>query len=169
MVPLLLASAAGAASRQAVGTGVLGGMIVAASVLLETQAKAELAVLPQTSAQARDPLDILVGCPSSAAFPAARPLSSAGQAASISRGLPSALLLNCPDILEGELDLIAADANIVVASATFFPTASLTGQAAFVNSNLGDLFKGSHQSRSYGGSLSLLIFDWGRRNEQGTG
>jgi multidrug efflux system outer membrane protein len=51
-------------------------------------------------------------------------------------GLPSALLERRPDVREAEANLVAANAQIGVATANLFPIFSLTGQGGAVSTNL---------------------------------
>ncbi|MDD5175639.1 MAG: efflux transporter outer membrane subunit [Sterolibacterium sp.] len=77
-------------------------------------------------------------------------------------GLPSEVLLRRPDILQAELRLRAANANIGAARAAFFPSISLTGSVGTASSELSGLFdKGSHVW-SFVPSVNLPIFDGGR-------
>lgn len=134
------------------------------AVLLLTQAETELADLQRTTEQAHNLLDVLVGGPIGEPLPEGLPL--ADQLVPIAPGLPSDLLANRPDILQAEHNLRAANANIGAARAAFFPSISLTGTFGFASSALGSLFEGANRSWSYGGSLGLPIFDWGRREAQ---
>ena len=54
--------------------------------------------------------------------------------------LPSVVLKNRPDIMQAEQQLIAANANIGVATSTFFPTLVLTNTSGFASSALNFLF-----------------------------
>lgn len=75
-------------------------------------------------------------------------------------GLPSSLLERRPDIRQVEQRLIAANAQIGVAKAAYFPQVSLTGTAGFQAYSLTGLF----DSRVFnvGTSVTQPIFDMGR-------
>lgn len=134
------------------------------SLLLVTQAETDLADLRRTTEQQRNRLLVLVGGPVAGPLPDARPIDDSGQFETLDPGLPSALLANRPDILGAEQSLRAANANIGAARAAFFPTISLTGTLGFVSPQLGSLFKDDSDTWSFGGTLGLPIFDWGKRN-----
>ena len=80
----------------------------------------------------------------------------------IPAGLPSDLLERRPDIREAEANLIAANAEIGVARADYFPQISLTGSAATETNALSRLFTGPSFAWSYGPSLSVPIFNAGQ-------
>lgn len=136
------------------------------AVLLTTQAKTELAELERSTDQARNLLAVLIGGPHVNALPPGRSLSDSQLFPGITAGLPSSLLSNRPDILQAEFNLRAANANVGAARAAFFPSIALTGNYGFVAPALGDLFKGSAKSWSYGPSIDLPLFDWGRRTSE---
>src|ERR1700757_1644471 len=79
--------------------------------------------------------------------------------------LPATLLERRPDLREAEQNLIAANANVGVAKANFFPTISLTGLFGGVSPQLSDL-TASGKTRSIAGNLTGPIFTGGRlKNE----
>jgi multidrug efflux system outer membrane protein len=80
-------------------------------------------------------------------------------------GLPSTLLTHRPDIAAAEHRLQAANANIGVARAAYFPQISLTGSFGSASAELDGLFKPGSRAWSYGPSISLPLFDAGRRRE----
>jgi outer membrane protein, multidrug efflux system len=91
-----------------------------------------------------------------------RKLIEQPHALEVPAGLPSSLLERRPDILLAEQQLIAANAQIGVAKADFFPQISLTGQGGFQSSALSRLFDGPAGLWSIGGSAFQSIFDAGR-------
>ena len=76
-------------------------------------------------------------------------------------GLPSELLERRPDIRQAEQQLIAANAQIGVAKAAFFPSISLTGLLGTASVDLSDLFKGPSRTWQFAGSLAQPIFTGG--------
>ena len=76
-------------------------------------------------------------------------------------GLPSQLLERRPDIREAEQSLVAANANVGVAVANFFPTFSLTGLLGNVSTELDNLFKNSG-TWSIGAGLVGPLFHGGQ-------
>ena len=93
--------------------------------------------------RARTLLTLLVGGSLPAAAEPPLPLEASGVTMVLEPGLPSSVLTERPDILEAELNLRAANANIGAARAAFFPNISLTGNLGFASPALGDLFNGS--------------------------
>jgi multidrug efflux system outer membrane protein len=77
-------------------------------------------------------------------------------------GLPSSLIERRPDIRQAEEQLIAANAQIGVAKAQYFPAISLTGQVGTASNALNTLFHDSTFAYSYGASATEPIFNAGR-------
>jgi multidrug efflux system outer membrane protein len=77
-------------------------------------------------------------------------------------GLPSALLERRPDIRQAEQNLIAANAQIGVARAAYFPQISLTGTAGYESAKLTNLFQGPAGLWTLAGALTQPIFKGGR-------
>ncbi|MFA5646373.1 MAG: efflux transporter outer membrane subunit [Candidatus Ratteibacteria bacterium] len=81
----------------------------------------------------------------------------------IAPGIPSEILLRRPDILMAEHLLKAANANIEVARAAFFPRITLTGNLGTASNDLGSLFTAGSDIWAFAPKISLPIFDSGRR------
>ncbi|MFZ0761324.1 MAG: efflux transporter outer membrane subunit [Candidatus Sulfotelmatobacter sp.] len=77
-------------------------------------------------------------------------------------GLPSSLLERRPDVREAEDNLIAANAQIGVARAAYFPQISLTGTAGYESPALTNLFTGPAGIWSLAASVTQPIFEGGR-------
>jgi multidrug efflux system outer membrane protein len=77
-------------------------------------------------------------------------------------GLPSALLERRPDILAAEQNLVAANANIGVAKAEYFPRISLSGFLGGQSTQLTSLFAGPAAAWSFVPQVSQPIFTAGR-------
>lgn len=80
-------------------------------------------------------------------------------------GLPATLLEHRPDLREAEQNLIAANANVGVAKANFFPTISLSGLFGGVSPQLSEL-TGAGKAWSLAGDFTGPIFTGGRLKNQ---
>jgi outer membrane protein, multidrug efflux system len=97
-------------------------------------------------------LNILLGS-NPGPIPRGRELTEQPNPPAIPVGLPSELLERRPDIRQAEETLVAANAEIGVAKAAFFPSISLTGTAGFESFALNNLF--SRAQRMWNGAASL--------------
>ena len=81
--------------------------------------------------------------------------------AAVPAGLPSQLLERRPDIREAEAELMAANANIGVARADFFPNISLTVTTGFESYALNRLFSPSALLWNTAASVTQPVFEAG--------
>jgi multidrug efflux system outer membrane protein len=77
-------------------------------------------------------------------------------------GIPSQLLERRPDIQRAEAQLIAANAQIGVARAQFFPQISLTGDGGMATNQLSKLFASSSSYWLAAGMVKQTIFSGGK-------
>ena len=112
-----------------------------ASTVYQT-ARADVALLTAAIAQDRNALELLAGGPiAPELLPAALP-AQLDWFADVPVGLSSAVLLERPDVLAAEHDLMAANANIGEARARFFPSITLTASGGLASLTLAALFTG---------------------------
>jgi outer membrane protein, multidrug efflux system len=91
-----------------------------------------------------------------------RPLLDQPHPPEVPPGLPSSLLEHRPDILQAEQQLVAANAQIGVTKAAYFPQISLTGDGGFQSSALARLFSGPAGFWTIGASALQPVFEGGR-------
>jgi len=136
--------------------------VLQAQQVLDT-ANAQIPDLERQAGQLEDAISILLGNYPQA-VPRGRPLIGQVLPPEVPAGLPSSLLDRRPDIREAEQVLIAANAEIGVAKAEFFPQISLTGGGGGAFGRSG-LFSGMMSSQnpiwSYGAQVSQPIFTGG--------
>jgi NodT family efflux transporter outer membrane factor (OMF) lipoprotein len=79
-------------------------------------------------------------------------------------GVPSEMLERRPDVAGAERRAAAANEQIGIAIAAYYPQVSLGGTGGFESSRPGNLFQGPSALWSLGGSATELLFDAGRRH-----
>jgi NodT family efflux transporter outer membrane factor (OMF) lipoprotein len=78
--------------------------------------------------------------------------------------LPGEILQRRPDIAADERAVAAANANIGIQKAAFFPTITLTGEAQTSGTALSSLFTAASSLWSTGASAALTLLDFGARS-----
>jgi multidrug efflux system outer membrane protein len=146
-----------------VGRGVATKLdVLQAQQVLDT-ANAQIPDLERQISQEENAISILLGSyPRD--VPRGRPLVEQPLPPEVPPGLPSSLIERRPDIREAEQSLVAANAEIGVAKAAFFPSISLTGSGggAFGRSNIFSSLMSSHAGIwSYGAQVTQPIFTGG--------
>ena len=124
-------------------------------------ASAEIPALEQQIEQQENFLSILLG-QNPGEITRGQTLTEQRQPPQVPPGLPSSLLERRPDIRQAEEQLVAANAEIGVARAEYFPQISLSGSGGFQSSALTNLFSGPAGAWSFGASLAQPIFTGGR-------
>jgi outer membrane protein, multidrug efflux system len=117
--------------------------------------------LRQQIEQTENNISLLLGKPPDAVI-RGRGLTQQELPPSIPAGLPSALLERRPDIRAAEENLIAANAQIGVAKAAYFPQVSLSGFLGGQSTQLASLFSGPGSAWSFVPQVTQPIFTAGR-------
>jgi NodT family efflux transporter outer membrane factor (OMF) lipoprotein len=125
--------------------------------------QAQLPGYEKQEQQAINQLSVLVGQPPGtldAVLTPAAPMPTVPPAVGI--GVPAELARRRPDIREAEAQLHAATANVGVATASFYPDISLTGNAGLRAIDASYLTNWASLFYSFGPSISLPIFQGGK-------
>jgi outer membrane protein, multidrug efflux system len=123
------------------------------------QALANVPFFEKTIAQQENALSVLLGR-NPGPIPRGKSLDELNLP-TVPAGLPSALLVNRPDIRQAEQDLVAANANIGAAKAQYFPSISLTGMFGYASSDLSRLFVGPGMMAGLAAPVVAPIFTGG--------
>jgi multidrug efflux system outer membrane protein len=136
--------------------------VLQAQQVLDT-ANASIPDLERQIAQEEDAISILLGNYPQG-VPRGLPLVAQTLPPEVPPGLPSSIIERRPDIREAEQNLIAANAEIGVAKAAFFPQISLTGSGGGSlgrSSTFSSLMSSQLGIWSYGAQVSQPIFTGG--------
>jgi outer membrane protein, multidrug efflux system len=142
-------------------TGSVSGLDLAQSQTTVEQARADSARFEGSVAQDIDALTLLVGTSIDPALLPAQFDSKTMGLEPLPAGVPSAVLLRRPDVLEAEHALRAANADIGAARAAFFPDIMLTANLGSASNQLSNLFKSGTGRWLFEPLMSLPIFHGG--------
>jgi outer membrane protein, multidrug efflux system len=106
-------------------------------------------------------LAILCGRPAPTFTVAVNPLPDVAPPA-VPPALPATVLSQRPDVAEAEQNLVAANAQVGVATASLYPTFGLTGDAGFEAGFLSSLFDWQSRLWSIAAGVSAPVFNGGR-------
>ena len=124
-------------------------------------ARNDVATYTAQVAQDQNALTLLIGGPvPETLLPTGEP-GEVARLAVLPTGLPSDLLRHRPDVQQAERALRAANANIGVARAAFFPSISLTASGGSASRDLSGLFKAGSGAWTFAPQINLPIFDGG--------
>lgn len=130
----------------------------AESQLLATEA--QVPGLERRVAQAENALSVLLGMPPHG-FTLEGGLPRVGVSPEVPVGVPSELLERRPDVRQAEQRLVAANANVGVARALFFPRISLTGLLGRASDSLRGVVSNGRTAGSIALGASAPIFSGG--------
>ncbi len=144
------------------GTAAKSDVMTAQAQLETTQAQAIATGVQR--AQLEHAIAVLVGKPPSDFSIAPLPFKS--DVPVVPAGVPSTLLERRPDIAGAERRAAAANAQIGVAVAAYYPDITLSASYGFTSSAIDNLIRAANKVWSFGPSLSETVFDGGLRGAQ---
>jgi outer membrane protein, multidrug efflux system len=128
-------------------------------------ATGEIATLEREIAQQENFISVLLGG-NPGPVERGRALTDQPYPPAVPAGLPSALIERRPDIQRAEQQLVAANAQIGVARAAYFPQIALTGSGGFESTALTALFAGTNAIWTAAAAVTQPIFTAGRTRSQ---
>jgi NodT family efflux transporter outer membrane factor (OMF) lipoprotein len=149
-------------NQYAVGVAGRSDVVLAETQLKSTQAQAIDAKVLR--AQLEHAIAVLIGKPPSEFSIAPAQVSKVFP--DIPVGVPSELLERRPDVAGAERRAAAANAQIGVAEAAFYPTLTLSATGGFASSSIANLFSLPSRYWSVGAALAQTLFDAGLRQAQ---
>lgn len=145
--------------------GIAGPPDVASAEAQLRIAQAQAISVGVTRAQLEHSIAVLIGKPP--AEVSIKPVSRRVKIPAIpATGVPSTLLERRPDVAQAERQMAAANAQIGVAIANFFPDLTLNGSYGFDSSSLSKLLQASSSVWSFAGTLAGTLLDAGGRTAQ---
>jgi NodT family efflux transporter outer membrane factor (OMF) lipoprotein len=151
-------------NRYAAGVAAKSDVLLAETQLKSTQAQAiDLGV---QRAQLEHAIALLIGKPASDFFLPTAPLALVSVPPPVPVGVPSELLERRPDIAGAERRVAAANAQIGVTEAAWYPTVKLSAAGGFEASSFSRWLNWPSRLWAVGPSVSETVFDGGLRRAQ---
>jgi len=144
--------------------GVASGLDVAQEETLLDTTRTQAILLQQQRKQFEDAIAVLVGQAAPDFHIATRPLEA--EPPPLDAGLPSDLLERRPDIAEAERLMAAANAQIGVAQAAYYPSLNILGQGGLQSADIAKLANASSLFWALGANVAQEIFTGGARRAQ---
>ena len=149
-------------NRYASGVASKGDVLQAETLLKTTQAQGiDIGV---QRAQLEHAIAVLIGKPAALVSIPAAPITAVPPPLPI--GVPSELLERRPDIAAAERRIAAANAQIGVAEAAYYPTVTLTASVGVESSDLSQWLTWPSRFWSVGPAVSQVVYDGGLRRAQ---
>lgn len=149
--------------QQRVGAGISSELDLAQARTSLESVRSNLALYRRQVVQDTNYLTLLTGSPLPAEMTGDTVrLSEVTIMSPIGNSLSSETLLQRPDIIAAEHELIAANASIGAARAAFFPSIKITTSAGFISADLSDLIDNGSGSWLFSPSISIPIFNAGQ-------
>ncbi len=148
-------------TRNRLAAGVVTRADVAQAELQLRSAEAQRLEAGIARAQLEHAIALLTGRAPAALALAEQPVPA--QVPTVPAGVPSQLLERRPDVAAAERRVEAANAQIGVARAAYFPSLTLSADGGFRSNRLGELLSLPNRFWSLGPSLAAALFDGGAR------
>jgi NodT family efflux transporter outer membrane factor (OMF) lipoprotein len=169
MIASLVATVDGYQRSLQIATNRYNSGVVARTDVFQAQsqlasAQSDLESERRTRAQYENAIAVLIGENPAAFQLPANPAAWSPITPEVPANLPSGLLERRPDVASAERAVAAANAQIGVARAAFFPTVGLTGQGGVTGNSLSALFSAPTTFWSLGASVAETLLDFGARS-----
>jgi len=151
-----------AQNRYAAGVAAKADVVTAQTQLLGSQAQQLNSGIQR--AQLEHAIAVLTGQVPAAFALVLAPMPAA--VPTVSAGIPATLLERRPDVAEAERKVAAANAQIGVARAAYFPSLTLSGSDNYSGGPLSRLINVPNRVWSFGPALAASLFDGGLRRAQ---
>jgi NodT family efflux transporter outer membrane factor (OMF) lipoprotein len=152
-------------SRYKFGVAARADVVSAEAQLLSSQAQQVSAKIQRAILE--HAIAVLIG-QQPASF-ALSPTAMRADVPTVPAGVPSTLLERRPDVAQAERKMAAANAQIGVAKAAYFPSLLLNGSDVYTGPSMSELIRAPNRVWSFGPELAETLFDGGLRKAQVSG